>query len=310
MRPDAEVGGAAFPPAGGSIALQPEVPALSLPIHAIALVLVAALCHATWNALVKIGGDRLVVIAVVNVVGAAVALAALPFVAVPDAAAWPWLLASVFVHLFYFYFLVQQYRVGDLSHVYPLSRGLSPVLVALVAALAVDEVLAPAAYLGIAIASTGIVSLAFEGGPPWRRDTRPALFALVTAVIIALYTIIDGIGVRRSGSAAGYVAWLFVLDGIPIAAFAAARRGRELSRILALEWRKSLAGGCLAISAYGLVIWAMSLGPMAHVSALRETSVIFATCIGVMLLGERFGRRRVMASLLVVLGLIVLNTAR
>ncbi len=279
----------------------------SLPAHAVALVLLAALCHASWNALVKIGGDRLVVLAVVNLVGAAVALAALPFVAPPAPASWPWIVASVLVHLLYYACLVRQYRVGDLSHVYPLSRGLSPLLIAGGAAAAAGETLSLHATAGIALASAGIASLAFEGGPPWRRDARPALYATGTAVVIACYTIIDGMGVRRAGSAGGYVAWLFLLDGLPIALFAAARRGRELRRIVAREWAKSLLGGCLAIAAYGLVIWAMSLGPMAQVSALRETSVIFAALIGVVLLGERFGPRRVVAAVLVATGLVILN---
>ena len=283
---------------------------MALPVHAVMLVLLAALCHAGWNAVVKIGGDRLVVIAVVNMVGAGVALLALPFVAVPAPAAWPWLVASLLVHLLYYYCLVRQYRVGDLSHVYPLSRGLSPLLVAAGAALVAGETMPATALAGLALSSLGIVSLAFDGGPPWRRDARPALYAITTALVIAAYTLVDGMGVRRSGDAAGYVAWLFLLDGIPIAVLAWRRRGREMRGILAREWRKSLFGGVLAITAYGLVIWAMSVGPMAQVSALRESSVIFAALIGVVVLGESFGARRVTAAVLVTAGLVILNVAR
>lgn len=288
----------------------PEIPPLTLPGFAIVLVLLAALSHACWNALVKISGDRLVIIAAVNLVGAAIALLALPFVDVPRAEAWPWLITSVLVHLLYYYFLIAQYRAGDLSHVYPLSRGLSPLLVAGAAALLAGEVLPAAAMAGIALSSAGIASLAFEGGPPWRRDAAPALFACGTAVVIALYTVVDGIGVRRAGSAPGYIAWLFVLDGLPVALFAAARRRRELGRILAREWPRSVLGGALALLAYGLVIWALSLGPMAHVSALRETSVIFAALIGVLALRERFGPRRVLAAVLVSAGLVLLHAGR
>jgi drug/metabolite transporter (DMT)-like permease len=282
---------------------------LTLPIDVILLVMLAALCHACWNAVIKIGGDRVVVLAVVNLVGAVLSLLALPFVEVPAPQAWPWLLGSVAVHVLYYYFLVQQYRVGDLSHVYPLSRGLSPMLVALGAALIVGEVLSLRAMLGIALASVGVLSLAFDRGPPWKGDARPVLFASGTAIIIATYTVIDGIGVRHSGSAFGYIAWLFVLDGVPLTVFVAYRRGRELTGILAREWRKSLFGGTLALVAYGLVIWAMSRGPMAQVSAIRETSVIFATLIGVYMLKESFGIKRVIASALVACGLILLNTS-
>jgi len=286
------------------------VSATALPVHAVALVLLAALFHAGWNAVVKVGGDRLVVIAVVNTVGAGVALLALPFVPVPAPAAWPWLGASLLLHTLYYYCLVRQYRVGDLSHVYPLSRGLSPLLVAAGAALVAGETMPAMALAGLGLSSAGIVSLAFAGGPPWRHDARPALYAGATAVVIAAYTLVDGMGVRRSGDVAGYVAWLFVLDGVPITVIAWRRRGRELRGILAREWRKSLFGGSLAVIAYGLVIWAMSLGPMAQVSALRETSVIFAALIGVVLLRESFGVRRVMAALLVVVGLVILNAGQ
>ena len=280
---------------------------MTLPTEAILLVLLAALCHACWNAVVKIGGDRLVVLAVVNFVGAILALLALPFVDFPHPQAWPWLLASVGVHLLYYYFLVQQYRVGDLSHVYPLSRGLSPLLVAMGAALVAGEVLSMRAMAGIGLASVGVLSLAFDRGVPWKGDTKPALYACGTALFIASYTVIDGIGVRYAGSAPGYIAWLFLLDGLPLAVLAAILRGRELTYILAREWRKSLFGGMLAILAYGLVIWAMSRGPMAQVSAIRETSVIFATLIGVFMFKESFGARRLASAVLVVIGLSVLN---
>jgi drug/metabolite transporter (DMT)-like permease len=157
------------------------------------------------------------------------------------------------------------------------------------------------------LASLGVLSLAFEHGVPWKGDKRAVLYACGTALIITCYTVLDGLGVRRSGSAPGYVAWLFLLDGLPLTMLVAVRRGRDLQQILAREWRKSLFGGTLAILAYGLVIWAMSLGPMAQVSALRETSVIFAVLIGVFVLKERFGPKRILAAVLVVTGLIILN---
>ncbi len=270
--------------------------------------LVAACCHAGWNAAVKLGADRLVVMAVINGVAAAIALVALPFVPVPGAATWPWLAASVAIHTVYFVFLIAQYRVGDLSQVYPIARGLSPLIIALGAALVAGERPSAGGLLGIALASAGLVSLAFERGVPWRGDARPVLWAAGTAAIIACYTVVDGMGVRSAESALGYIAWLFVLDGLPIAALALALRGRELTRILLHEWPKSLLGGALQIVAYGLVIWALSLGPMAQVSALRETSVIFAALIGVVLLDERLGAHRVLAASLVACGLVILNT--
>ncbi|MFT5176505.1 MAG: drug/metabolite transporter (DMT)-like permease [Gammaproteobacteria bacterium] len=272
-------------------------------------VLLAALCHACWNAVVKIGADRLVVLTVVNLVGAMLSLLVVPFVVFPQPAAWPWLFASFVLHQGYYYFLIQQYRVGDLSHVYPLSRGLSPLLVAIGAALLADEFLSLNGILGMGLASFGVLSLALERGPPWKGDSRPVRYAVCTAFVIASYTVVDGIGVRNAGSTLGYIAWLFLLDGLPLTIFTVIRRGPELFSIVVCEWRKSLFGGALSLLAYGLVIWAMSQGSMAQVSAIRETSVIFAALIGVVLLKERCGVRRVVAAILVASGLIVLNTS-
>ena len=280
---------------------------MTLPFEVILLVLLAALCHAGWNAVIKIGGDRLVVLTVVNLVGGVLALCALPFVNFPHADAWPWLLGSVVVHLLYYYFIVQQYRYGELGQVYPIARGLSPLLVAFGASVVADETLPLHAIIGVMVASLGVLSLAFENGLPWKNDYRAVLYACGSGVIIACYTVLDGMGVRQAGGAAGYVVWLFMLDALPLTLLVMFRRGRELRQIMVLEWRKSLFGGTLAIVAYGLVIWAMSRGSMAQVSALRETSVVFAVLIGVFALKERFGPKRLLASVLVVAGLLILH---
>lgn len=276
----------------------------------VALVLVAALLHASWNACVKTGGDRLVTLAIVNGVGAVLGLMAIPFFAVPHVDSWPYLLASVVIHTGYYFFLIQQYRVGDLSHVYPLARGLSPLLVAVSAMLFAGELLPPLAWIGIVIASLGIVSLAFENGPPWRNDSRPVFFAAGTALCIASYTIVDGLGVRNAGSAFSYIAWLFFLDGVPIAVFAGVARRRQMVAVFKAEAVKGVLGGALQMAAYGTVVWAMSITAMGAVSTLRETSVIFAAGIGALLLGEPFGHRRILAAVLVAAGVVVLNLMR
>ena len=283
------------------MSLQPEV---------VALVLAAAFLHACWNACVKTGGDRLVTLAIVNGVGACIGLMAIPFVEVPNPESWPYLFASVVIHTGYYFFLIQQYRVGDLSQVYPLARGLSPLLIAASATLVAGEYLPPLAWAGVAIASLGIISLAFENGPPWKNDPWPVLYASGTALCIASYTVVDGLGVRLAGGAFGYIVWLFFLDGIPIAIMAGfARRGRVQSVLKAEAW-KGLSGGALQMAAYGTVIWAMSVAAMGAVSTLRETSVIFAAIIGAVVLGERFGRRRIAAAVIVAYGVIVLNLTR
>jgi drug/metabolite transporter (DMT)-like permease len=283
---------------------------VTLTLEAARLVLLAALFHASWNALVKTSGDRLAVLAMLNGVGSIIALLALPFVAVPAQESWVYLGASIVLHSGYYFFLIGAYRFGDLSHVYPLARGLSPLLVAGAALIFAGEILPPVAFIGVLLACAGIVSLSFDGGPPWRSDWRPLLFAFGTATFIASYTIVDGIGVRAAGSVAGYIAWLFALDAVPIVVVAWILRRRELRWTVRAEWKKGLVGGMLALAAYGLVIWAMSLAAMAAVSALRETSVIFAALIGTILLKERFGRLRVSAAVMVAAGMVFMNLAR
>jgi len=282
---------------------------MTLPIEVAALVLLAALLHASWNALVKAGKDRLVVLTVANGIGVLISLLIAPFVPLPLAAGWPFLLASVALHTGYYFFLVHAYRVGDLSHVYPLARGLSPMLVALLAAVFANEVPAPWGIAGIVLACAGIVSLAFDSGPPWRGDRRPLAYAAGTAIFIAAYTIADGMGVRRAGHALAYIVWLMILDGIPIICFTAYLRRHQLVASLGGNWRAGCTSGVLQFGAYALVIWAMSLGSMASVSALRETSVIFAAFIGAFVLKERVGALRIGAAILVAMGIVLMRMA-
>lgn len=273
----------------------------------IATVLVAATLHATWNALVKTGGDRLLVLAAVNGVGTVVAVAWLPFVPVPAPASWPYLVGSLVLHVGYYFFLLQAYRVGDLSHVYPLARGAAPLLVMLGALAFAGEHLPAAGVAGVLLASAGIISLAFDGGAPWRQNPRPLLFALGTGLFIAAYTVVDGLGVRAAGSASGYIAWLFFIDGWPLFLFALWRRGPLLPVFFRNHWRACAGGGLAAITSYGLVIAALEQAPMAAVSALRESSVLIAVLIGTRLLNERFGGRRMLAATLVAIGVAVMN---
>ncbi len=275
----------------------------------LAIVLLAAVLHATWNALVKSGGDPLVVLASVNFVGLVAGGLLAWFVTPPAAASWPYLFLSAVLHAGYYYFLLQAYRFGDLSHVYPLARGAAPVLVVGGAALFADEYLSAVQLGGVLLACLGISSLAFERGRPWRRDMRPALFALGTSLWIAGYTVVDGIGVRRSESAIGYIAWLFFVDGWPITLVAIQLRRGRLIGYLRSEWRRCVFGGFAAITAYGLVIYAMSVGAMGAVSALRETSVVMAAVIGAVFLRERFGWLRWASAIVVATALAVMNLA-
>lgn len=277
--------------------------------QAVALVLLAALLHATWNAVVKASGDRLVTLGLVNAVRFAVCAVAVFFLPLPHPASWPFLVLSALLHVGYYLFLLRAYGSGDLSHVYPLARGVSPLLVAIAALLVAGERLGGAALLGVIVVSAGIASLAFTGRGDPDRSRRALYYALGTAVFIAAYTVTDGMGVRRAEAVAAYVAWLAVLDGFPVLCLAAWRRRGQFLALAGETLWTSGAGGLLQLLAYGLVLWAMSFSPMAGVSALRETSVIFAALIGAYLLKEPFGARRIGAAVLVAAGVVAMKLA-
>ena len=278
---------------------------MTLPV--IGLVLLAAALHATWNALVKAGGDKLVVLSLAILGSGLPAVVALPFVPLPDPASWPYIAASVLIHQAYYFCLVYAYKHGDLSQVYPIARGAAPLMVGVGAWLLAREALSVPEAAGIAIASMGIMSLAFarRNGAP--DNPKAILFALGTGVCIAGYSLADGMGVRQTAEAASYIAWMFALEAPILLLVAMARRRGRLWPAFRPHLLTGLFGGLIAATAYGIVIWAMSLAPMAHVVALRETSVILAALIGTMMLGEPFGGRRVAAAAIVAAGAALLQ---
>ncbi len=266
------------------------------------LVLFAAVLHACWNALVKSGGDRLMSTAMIALLSGVVVLPLLPFVTPPASASWPFVFGSVVIHFGYYYGLSRMYETGDFSLVYPLARGLSPLLVAIVAASIGGEPLSGLQLLGVTLVSLGIVSLMFGRGWP-RGDHRTAiLFAGFTCLTIAAYSLCDGFGVRRAQSSLGYIVWLFAIDSIPFVVFAWARRRQLLAKYIRAHWRVGLGGAIMSALAYGIVIWALGHSAMAGVVSLRETSVIFAAAIGALFMGESFGRWRITAAISVAAG--------
>jgi drug/metabolite transporter (DMT)-like permease len=271
------------------------------------LVLIAATLHASWNALVKVGGDQLVMMVLLCLTAAALVLPLALWTGPPAPASWPYLALSVALHTVYFAMLVVIYRLGDLSHVYPLARGSAPLIVALLAALLGGEILGLWGVLGVVLISGGILILALGGrvlaGGGWRTVTA----ALLTGVTIAAYTVADGFGSRASGNVLGYIAWLFLLSGLPLLLYAVVVRGRALISGLRGSWRVGVLSGVFATSAYGLVIWAMARAPIPYVSALRETSVVIAALVGARLLREPFATRRISAAVIVVAGIALLQ---
>jgi len=274
------------------------------------MVLAAALLHAVWNAVVKVNGDRLIIVALIMVSQGLICLCLLPLVDLPDPDAWPYILASIGLHNGYCLFLVTAYRYGDLSHVYPLARGSAPLIVAVVSAAVAGEALTRHSMLAVILITIGIMSLALTRGAKGIRETRAVLFALGTGMFIASYTVVDGLGARINGDAHSYAFWLLALHGIPFAILTAGvRRGRLLPQVRRL-WKTGLGAGVTSLLAYWIVIWAMTMAPMALVSALRETSVVFAVLFGVLLFKERIDLARLGAIAATLAGAVLLKMSR
>ncbi len=281
----------------------------------LSLVLLAAVLHASWNALVKAGEDKLVMQTLVISVHGYLAMPLLFFLPLPDPASWPYLGLSALIHFVYYAGVIGAYRHGDLSQVYPIARGSAPALVALGAWVLAGEALSAAELLGVFTVSLGIVSLTGlprqlrgQGGQGDGREAKAIGFALLTGATIASYTLADGLGVRESGHALSYILWLFALEAVPLTAFTLWRRRGRVVAAFKPHLKAGVIGSLLSGLAYGIVIWAMSVAPMAHVVALRETSVLIAAIIGTRLLREPFGRKRIAAAAVVAAGAILLET--
>jgi drug/metabolite transporter (DMT)-like permease len=250
-------------------------------------VLLAALLHAGWNAIVKIGLDRFSSVLLLALVQAAIALPVLPLVARPAWEAWPWIAASAILHSGYKISLIRAYAHGDLSQVYPLARGAAPLIVAIVSIPVLGESLKPVAILAVLTVAGGIFLMSFKGGVQLRRMS-PATFAyaLATAAFTASYTLVDGIGARVAGSASGFILWMVLGDAIGMLIYASIVRGWAALPALASAWKVGFAAGAMSLGSYWIAVWAFTQAPIALVAALRETSVLFAMLIAVLFLKE------------------------
>jgi len=270
------------------------------------LILLAAVMHAAWNALVKSSRDPLVELAALNLAGGIVSLPLIPALGLPGLAVVPFLAGNVLCHTAYYTLLLNSYSAGGLSLVYPIARGVAPLLVAAASVPLLGEPLGSGALIGVVLIALSIGSLAFAGG---RRNFRPraVLLSLATGTSIAAYTLVDGAGARRATNAVSYIACLFVLDAfVLLPAVYLRRRGVAIERMRA-HFRTGALSGVLAVAAYGIAVWAMTRAPIALVAALRETSVVVAAILGALLLGEPFGKHRVLASIGVAFGIVLLR---
>jgi len=271
-------------------------------------VLFAAACHAGWNALIKVGLDPLSTTTLISLGAGLVALAFVPLAGVPAWAAWPWLIASVIVHLCYFASLIESYRTGDLGQVYPIARGSAPLMTAAATTVFIGEKLSLVGWTGIFSLVAGVLLLSARGGRELAEVDRRAIgFALFTALTICAYSVVDGIGARLSANPNAYSVWLFIGIAVVMLPYAIYRDGPDVIPAMRRFWRRGLAGGALQLLSYGIAIWAMTAAPIAIVATLRETSVLFGAVIAVVVLKEPLRAARIVAACLIVCGLILIR---
>lgn len=285
---------------------------MALSWSVVGAVLFAALLHASWNALVKSSEDKSLDTALIHLIGSFISIPLLAWVGLPPQAAWPFIGASLLIHIAYYITLTAAYHHGDLGLTYPVMRGLGPIFVALFSSLLLGEPLSGLAWFGVLTVCVGVLLLGLS--PRSLQQPKAIRFALANAIVIACYTLVDALGVRTTvdagGSAVQYVAMLFAFDGWAFAMFVLHRRGVSVAWSYARA-RLALAscGALASLSAYGIALWAMTQAPVAVIAALRETSVLFAALLGTWFLNEALSMRRVLATLMILMGVSALRLA-
>ncbi|MEJ1160887.1 DMT family transporter [Prosthecomicrobium sp. N25] len=272
-------------------------------------VLFSALLHAAWNLMVKASPDKGLDLALVAAAGALPALVVLPVLGVPAPESWPYAVASGTIHVGYYALVGAAYRAGDMSYVYPLMRGTPPLLIALAGGPLIGEHLSAAGWAGVLVISGGILTLGLSGRGLGAATGRATAFALANAVVIAVYSFVDGTGARLSGNPVAYTQTVFLLTAIPVVGGALVRRPAAFASHAAARWRLGMTGGLCSVAAYAIALWAMTMAPIALVSALRETSIVFATALSALVLKEKFGVLRHVAAGLIMGGAVVLRLA-
>jgi drug/metabolite transporter (DMT)-like permease len=271
------------------------------------VVLLAAMLHATWNFLVKNTGDKYLSMSAVVIGHTPFALAAILYSPTPAVESLPYLFTGALLHVGYQLFLLASYRIGDLSQVYPLARGIAPLLVAAVSVIVMGVSLAPVELAAIIIIGTGIASLTLVRRNDGLFNGRAVFLSLMTGGCIAAYSLVDGIGAREAGTALGFYGWLSLINGLVFAAITRIIRPGIVNKVFSDKWQLALKGGGASFLAYAMVIWAFTMAPIALVTALRETSIIFAMLLGVFVLKERLDLMKVLSTALTLLGMALLR---
>jgi drug/metabolite transporter (DMT)-like permease len=277
-----------------------------MPITVFAVVMLAALLHASWNAIVKSAPDKFLTTVMVTTMAAGLSAVLVPFLTEPALSSFPYAIASAFLQVIYFLLVARTYQVADMSQAYPLMRGTAPLIVAVVSTFQMDDALSHFAWMGVMAICVGIFIIALGGTLKDRKGIR---LALLNAFVIAAYTLIDGIGVRKSGAPAAYTLWVFLLTGAPLALWVITARRSTFVPYVGHHWRLGIAGGIGTAASYGLALWAMTVAPIAVVAALRETSILFAILIAGFVLREPIGPRRVISACIIASGAAILRLA-
>ncbi|HEY9337749.1 MAG TPA: DMT family transporter [Kribbella sp.] len=272
----------------------------------ILVVLGAAVLHATWNAMAHGAPDRVAGLALFELAAGVIGLVAVLVMGLPPAGTWGYIIASALLHVAYLGGLLASYQLGQFSQMYPLARGTSPWVVAVVSIVVLHQTLAVLELAGVLLVSAGLIALVFIGRPG--RGQAPALFAAIgTGLMIASYTVVDGVAVHKM-PVATYMGWVFMLQGFAIPLAVLAWRGPRTFDLPRPAIISGLAGGVVSMAAYGLVLWAQTRGTLAAIAALRETSIIFGALIGAIFFHEHFGPKRAAAAAVVVAGIILITT--
>lgn len=273
-------------------------------LHVFLAVMVAALLHAGWNAIIKLGLSKQTSMFMLSVGHAAIGVAVVAGQPLPPAEVWPWLLGSGLIHMTYQLFLAYAYEQGDLSRVYPIARGAAPMLVMIVSLLFLPDVMGRWDYIGVIVLGAGIALMA--RGVFFNDESRRLLpFALGSALATAGYTLADGLGARVSGTPVLYVGWLMILSAVFYTPAVVALKGRRVMRAPLRAWGLGLVAAAASFAAYAIAIWAMTVAPLALVAALRETSILFAVLIGWIAFGERMDWQKGLAAALIVSGAVL-----
>ncbi|NLP59871.1 EamA family transporter [Paraburkholderia sacchari] len=270
------------------------------------LVLLSALMHASWNAFLHLSGDRVWLLGMFSVPYVLVSAVGVCVLPLPDSASWPYIVASALLEFAYCFALIRAYRSGDFGQIYPIARGLSPLLVFVGALVFAHEELHALAATGVLLVSLGIMSLAFRRGMRFSGESVP--WALATGFFIATYSIVDGLGARLAGNPLSYIMWVYLLWNVPQFIVVCKLRGGAAQMFVSKgSAMRGMLAGVLALSAYCLVIEAFRYLPIAMVSALREMSSIFAVLIGWLFMREKLTARRVVACVLVTCGAVLIR---